>query len=246
MPPANNRLRHELWIGQPRILFLQMMVKEAEAQRKQRERNFAVLRALKMPVEPAVQGPVIQGVQVQARIRLAGRVNGLMFMLEQAEPQTREEECKGERDEDLEEEKPVVHPVNVGVHQLVVARENFDLWMFRGRATSDHRQTLKRLLESKVEGADANIRLSESQKAKLRLAGQGDIKRLFDQIEEKRREFERVRTDWARCQEFASDLQPLSLVARSGPFGDDSLFAKTLRKILADEMQKQSNAKNKQ
>ena len=75
------------------------------------------------------------------------------------------------------------------------------------------------------------------QRAKLRLAGRGDIKRFFDVVQNRRNAFEIARKDF---QSGLWALQRLDAVAknyREGPFRAGSLFAKTLQKI--DNAQKQ-------
>ena len=47
---------------------------------------------------------------------------------------------------------------------------------------------------------DAVNRLTPGQRQKLELAGRGDIKHFFDQVEAKRREFEEVRNDLQKCR----------------------------------------------
>ena len=44
-----------------------------------------------------------------------------------------------------------------------------------------------------------------------------------------------MRTDWTRCQAFARQILPLRFAFQTRPFGDGSLFAKTLKKMLTDE-----------
>jgi hypothetical protein len=77
-------------------------------------------------------------------------------------------------------------------------------------------------------------KLTDSQRAKLRLAGRGDIKRFFDAVEDKRREFERDRHSLRTGLEALRRLEPLSQVFNEGPFGDGSLFAKTLNGMNSD------------
>ena len=59
--------------------------------------------------------------------------------------------------------------------------------------TTPWRQILNDLLRGKVESAAQEGKLTRAQQAKLLLAGKGDIKRFFDQVEERRAEFEKER-----------------------------------------------------
>jgi hypothetical protein len=66
----------------------------------------------------------------------------------------------------------------------------------------------------------------------LRLAGQGDIKRFFDQIEEicgGFSGFDRVRMYLEDFVHLRQALQPLRAAYLAGPFGDDSYFDEALR-----------------
>jgi hypothetical protein len=115
----------------------------------------------------------------------------------------------------------------------VVARENFDRWLFdddTGDEVSRGRH-LERLLQTRVDAATREHKLTPAQRAKLHLAGRGDIKRFFDQVEDRRREFETERRVYRNGLAALRRLEPLGQVFRDGPFGDSSLFAKTLQRI---------------
>jgi hypothetical protein len=70
---------------------------------------------------------------------------------------------------------------------------------------------------------------------KLRIAGRGDIKRFFDQVETQKRAFEIARRHFKTGVAALRGLDSLSRLYQEGPFGDGSLFAKTLKKIKKDE-----------
>ena len=94
--------------------------------------------------------------------------------------------------------------------QFVVAEETFDRWLFGSTGDADSgRAYLESLLQRKVEDVNQVRELSLAQRKKLVLAGRGDIKRLFDRIEDERKEFRRIRTEAERCGEFLRELQPL-------------------------------------
>ena len=78
-------------------------------------------------------------------------------------------------------------------------------------------------------------KLTDSQRTKLRLAGRGDIKCLFDQVEDRRRDFEKDGHNFRAGLAALQRLDPLTQVYREGPFGDGSLFSKTLFKINDDQ-----------
>jgi hypothetical protein len=133
----------------------------------------------------------------------------------------------GQDDDDEPDEKAPARP------RFVIAEESFDRWIFgsTGDAKSG-RAYLEALLQSKINDVNKVRGLTPAQKKKLLLAGRGDIKRLFDRIEEERKEFALVRTDAAHCERFFRELNPLRVTMRQGPFEFGSIFAKTLQKML--------------
>ena len=82
---------------------------------------------------------------------------------------------------------------------------------------------------------DRACKLSYSQRHKLQLAGRGDMKAFFEQVEIVRQKFLAVRKDQEKFNQIWNDIQPLQTSFQSGLFGDESLFHKTLRNILDDQ-----------
>ena len=117
----------------------------------------------------------------------------------------------------------------------VFSKQAFDDYLF-GRTDGEEfcRTELGKLLSQKVERAVREQQLTSAEQAKLRLAGKGDIKRLFDQTNEKRKEFETVRRDLRKAEAFLNGLQPLRLSWKHGPWKGESLFSKVLDKMLDD------------
>jgi hypothetical protein len=116
--------------------------------------------------------------------------------------------------------------------RFVVAEQTFNQYILGGTGDPDSRAHLESILTRRIEAIDRQRRLTPDQKTKLLLAGRGDIKRLFDRIEDERRQFELLRTDFRACQRFLRELRPLARTMQQGPFDDGSLFAKTLKTIL--------------
>jgi hypothetical protein len=93
-----------------------------------------------------------------------------------------------------------------------------------------------------VEWLSEAYGLSAGQKQKLMLAGRGDLKRQFDRIDELK---QKVRSMSVEAADFKKliDLQNSLLQEaaawrtklKAGQFGDETLFAKTLRKVLTPE-----------
>ncbi len=117
--------------------------------------------------------------------------------------------------------------------------ENFDRMVFaEGSTESSRKEHLDRVLLTRLDRAVRVNRLSNEQKAKLHLAGVGDVKRFLDRAEAKRAEFEAVRKNFAEATRSLQQAESLAAEYRRGPFGDDSLFAKTLRTIRDGEAAK--------
>ena len=104
------------------------------------------------------------------------------------------------------------------------------------------RKWLDEILEGEILEIDRICGLSTKQIQKLHLAGHGDVKRLFERLEACRRSFE---TD-PSPQELPDpggwwnnprilEIFDLRNSFRSGPFGEDSIFAKTHSVVLTDE-----------
>jgi hypothetical protein len=127
--------------------------------------------------------------------------------------------------------------------QMGIADASFDEIIFdKVSNIADARARLIRRVRAKIESVDHICRLTDAQKQKLQLAGRGDIKRLMDRIEELRdriesRDVEDGNLHQLRdlASELSRDGSPLRRETESGPFGDGSLFAKTLRTVLTPD-----------
>jgi len=118
----------------------------------------------------------------------------------------------------------------------VMTDDQFDQWVFGGpRNSRAGRNKLDSLLALQVDDVARMCTLSEAQKKKLLLAGRGDIKRFFDKVEEKRKKFEKVKQDQTKIGEIYQELVPLQAALSSGLFGDGSIYAKTIRRVLSEE-----------
>jgi hypothetical protein len=133
---------------------------------------------------------------------------------------------------DDEEERPAPRNMPFNILTSVVDPENFDRWVFDDeQSEADRFRHLDDILQSKVDTAAKAHKLTDAQRAKLRLAGRGDIKRFLDQVEERRQDFEKERHNFRTGFAALQRLNPLAQIYREGAFGDGSLFAKTLSRI---------------
>jgi hypothetical protein len=110
----------------------------------------------------------------------------------------------------------------------------FDMWVFGNRNSGSGRNKLDSLLDLNVDDVSHTCGLSGIQQHKLLLAGRGDIKRFLDQVDEKRKKFDKVKTDQNKIGEMYQELLPFQAAFQSGVFGEGSLYAKTLRRILGE------------
>jgi hypothetical protein len=128
----------------------------------------------------------------------------------------------------------------VPVRTFLIPDQTFDNIVFGNtRGATGAQQRFKTLLEMEIDAVHRACDLSDPQKSKLLLAGQGDIKRYFDKVDEKRRKFQEVKTDMNKFAELQQELQPLRAEMSASIFGANSIFAKTVPKTLsADQAEK--------
>lgn len=140
-----------------------------------------------------------------------------------------------DEDED-EDEEPRPRPmVRLNLQAAILERENLDLWVFDDDGGAEqHWKHLEQLLEGRIASDSRGRTLTPAQKARLRVAGKGDIKRFLDQVEEERTQFEKERQSWRTGFAALRRLDPLAKIYAEGPFGAESLYAKTLRRIKAE------------
>jgi hypothetical protein len=109
--------------------------------------------------------------------------------------------------------------------------EQMDQWVFgRYGGSGGARNKLDSSLLLRIQDLERACGVTEAQKQKLRLAGRGDIKRFFDKVEELKRKYERGQND--PNANIWQEIQPLQVELNSGLFGDNSLYAKTIRRTL--------------
>jgi hypothetical protein len=113
---------------------------------------------------------------------------------------------------------------------------NFENWVFGGnRNGTAARERLEKLLTLQIEFIDHSCGLDPDQRKKLELAGHGDVKRFYDKIEVARRKFQKVKNDQNKIGEIYQEIQPIQTVLNMGPFGDGSIFSKTLLRALTPD-----------
>ena len=109
--------------------------------------------------------------------------------------------------------------------------EQMDQWVFgRYGGSGGARNKLDSSLLLRIQDLERACGITEIQQKKLRLAGRGDIKRFFDKVEELKRKYQRGQND--PNANIWQEIQPLQVELNSGLFGDNSLYAKTIRRTL--------------
>jgi hypothetical protein len=112
----------------------------------------------------------------------------------------------------------------------------FNRYVFGNYGNPDAaRKGLERALHIKIEDTHRAYGLSDAQRKKLQLAGRGDLKRLGEVLEKARKECETSGGNIVVLRSMVPKLRSLRDSINAGPFGDGSLFAKTLKTTLTAE-----------
>jgi hypothetical protein len=112
--------------------------------------------------------------------------------------------------------------------------EQFEQWVFnRMGGAAIARNRLNAALDLHIDEINRVCGMDDTQKRKLQLAGRGDIKRFFDRVEEAKRRYLLAMND--QNHNIWEDIQPLQSALNVGLFGDNSIFAKTVKKVLSNE-----------
>ena len=110
---------------------------------------------------------------------------------------------------------------------------NIDAWLFGNQRGNDNgRQKVELALKAKVEEVVRAVNLTEAQKQKLLLAGEGDIRRFVDRVDDIKFKYQATDFRGGGWNRIFQEVQPLKNELHRGLFGNDSLFAKTLTKTL--------------
>lgn len=116
-----------------------------------------------------------------------------------------------------------------------IAESNFDQWIFGVQYADQGVKRIESLLTLKVEAVNQACELTEDQRAKLKLAGDGDIQRFYDDVAIVRAKFMKVRRNRNAFNNIWQDIQPLQVRVNAGLFDQSSFLAKVLHRTLNDE-----------
>jgi hypothetical protein len=135
-----------------------------------------------------------------------------------------------------EEEEEEVAPVVLNQAQVMWSDDTIDQWIFgSGRNAQQAKKRLESQLTLRIEELDRVCALTDIQKKKLRLAGQGDVKRLFDDMAVIRKKFDKLRNDQNAINQIFQEIQPLQARIAAGIFQSHSFYQKSVLKTLTAE-----------
>jgi hypothetical protein len=137
----------------------------------------------------------------------------------------------GDDDDLTDQDAPAVRHQEIEIIQAQPADES----KLGNRKNDPANQKLHRLLTQKVLDVAHAARLTETQRQRLLLAGQGDIVRLDDRVDKFRARYQAGPPTQELEQEADRENRRTSLDLRGRLFADGSLFEKTLRKTLTAE-----------
>jgi len=140
------------------------------------------------------------------------------------------------QDDEVIEDDAVGRGAAVDVNVMVFQQPNFDQvdnWVFgRFGGSAAARSRFDSALALRIDDLDRAVGVTDAQRRKLTLAGRGDIKRIFDRVEELKRKFLQNQND--PNNNIWQAIQPVQVEVNAGQFGEGSLFQKTIKKTLSD------------
>ena len=150
------------------------------------------------------------------------------------------------QDDDVIDDAIVPPPPPVIVGQVMkVAQfnpEQVDQWIFsRWGGVRGAKTRLEANLELRIDDLERACEITQIQKKKLKLAGLGDIKRYYDRVEELKRKYatQPNPNNNLNNNNIWQEMQPLQIELNNGLFGDESIFAKTVKNTLgADQVRR--------
>jgi len=118
--------------------------------------------------------------------------------------------------------------------QFQVDRSTIESWIFQRQNGSEQaKKSLAAQIDLKIEAIKTVVELSEQQIKQLHLAGEGDIKRFYDAVQEVHRKVDDMEMNQNAINEAYQLTTPLQQKLASGLFDDDSLMHKVLRGTLS-------------
>jgi hypothetical protein len=104
-----------------------------------------------------------------------------------------------------------------------------------GQGSESVRDRLESRLIRVIDQVDQMYDLTPEQEKKLEVAGRGDIKRFFDRFSALKKQLDQSEGDRIEIRLEAGDIESLRREYQRNYFDDDSLFSKTLKRMLTPE-----------
>jgi hypothetical protein len=141
--------------------------------------------------------------------------------------------ARAQDDDDIEEDAPPQNGVVVQREVFVLNEMQFNHWLYNNGEGDDVARTkLRTHLTLQIDELARACRLTDAQREKLRLAGQGDLARFFGRVAIKRKELQDKEYDQNKINDIFQQLRPLQTAYNAGILEENSLFAKTIATTL--------------
>ena len=123
-----------------------------------------------------------------------------------------------------------------GVAPVQISDDTVYRWVFGDVRNADAAmKQLESTLRTKVDELAFPGAASDAQQKKLELAGQVDIRRFLERVDDLKRQGQEIKGDANRSFQLHQQAQILQLLLKGGLFNDESLFAKTARHVFTSE-----------
>lgn len=126
-----------------------------------------------------------------------------------------------------------------GQNRFVMEENQFNQWLYGGTGQAIDQDSEVTLM---IEFVDRASHLTNEQKDKLRLAGQGDYARFKQDVDDLHSEVVGKSYDQNEIGNIYQKIQPLSTRYQAGLLGDKSLFSKVLQQILTPAQREEFEA----
>jgi len=135
--------------------------------------------------------------------------------------------------------------------QFQVDIDQFNRWIFSSMQNPENaRKRLNDRVEMEIHRIELTTDLRADQKAKIRLASKGDIKRFFDDVADAQRQFKEMQAEGEINQGNMNEVyqlaMPLQRRLSQGLFSKDSLLRKTARACVDDLQAKMLRERDEQ
>lgn len=120
--------------------------------------------------------------------------------------------------------------------EFQVDRSTIESWIFQRQNGSEQaKKSLAAQIDLRIEAIKAIVQLEEQQITQLRLAGEGDIKRFYDEVQEVYRKVDAMEMNQVAINDAYQLTAPLQQKLAGGLFEEGSLMHKVLRGTLSTD-----------